>query len=526
MRAGASRRARWSSAPLTREPHTMASPKLRVLLDLSMACRGYCGIAQDVRLLYKTLSTCQDVEVTGLIYPPQKLAARHRFRSRRASRADRLANQAEFLWALGTNGLDWRQLRPWRDIEHLRILAATFLARRPRFEPLEAEAMQHAIWRTMFAQTLSAADMPLVSGGRFVLANLSDGMVFARGLTRRRPVRLNTRGYDFLIVQGPRTFRTSRHTRQIVRYHDMIPLVAPDTMGNPWVIGWHHQAICQSRDSFFVCNSEPTRDELTAIYPDLEGRSATIPYALSDVYRPQRNPQMACAVIGARRSALSDDDAPRSPVRVGRYIMCVSRLEPRKNFDGLMRAFKIAKSQADVRDRLGDLKLLIVGSGGWKYQPILNMMRGLVRRGELVHLEDVTAEELRVLYTHAEAFVFPSHAEGFGFPPLEAMQCGTPAIVSDIPAHRWVLGDAALYCNPHDATSIAAAIRRLAASSESSALRVELMARAQKRLELYALGRCRDLWVELLHRLKHERSTASGEAAGRAGGCVPCGQAA
>ena len=47
-----------------------------------------------------------------------------------------------------------------------------------------------------------------------------------------------------------------------------------------------------------------------------------------------------------------------------------------------------------------------------------------------------------MLYSHAAAFTCVSNYEGFGFPPLEAMQCGTPVIASDISAHRWVLGDA------------------------------------------------------------------------------------
>jgi glycosyltransferase involved in cell wall biosynthesis len=114
----------------------------------------------------------------------------------------------------------------------------------------------------------------------------------------------------------------------------------------------------------------------------------------------------------------------------------------------------------------------------------------------------VPAEELRVLYAHAEAFVFPSHAEGFGFPPLEAMVCDTPVIASDVPAHRWVLGDAALYCNPYDSSSIAETIERVVASEESSALRAELVARGRERVKRYAFETCAPQWVELLYRLK------------------------
>ncbi len=105
----------------------MAQPRLRVLVDLSMACRGYCGIAQDVRLLYKTLSLCPDVEVTGLVYRPQKFASPHRFCAAGASRAERIANQASFLWKLSTPQVGWRHPK---SIGQLYTIASTLAARR------------------------------------------------------------------------------------------------------------------------------------------------------------------------------------------------------------------------------------------------------------------------------------------------------------------------------------------------------------------------------------------------------------
>lgn len=53
---------------------------------------------------------------------------------------------------------------------------------------------------------------------------------------------------------------------------------------------------------------------------------------------------------------------------------------------------------------------------------------------------------LTALYRQATALLLPSSAEGFGFPPLEAMACGTPAIVADIPVLRETTGGAALLC--------------------------------------------------------------------------------
>jgi glycosyltransferase involved in cell wall biosynthesis len=144
-------------------------------------------------------------------------------------------------------------------------------------------------------------------------------------------------------------------------------------------------------------------------------------------------------------------------------------------------------------------------------------MRELIHRGDLIHLENVSPEELRVLYTHSEAFVFPSLAEGFGFPPMEAMLCDTPVVVSDIPAHRWVMGDAALYCDPYDVASITSTVERLVASDESTALRADLIACGRKRVKLYSLDQCSDQWVDLLNRLKHQPAVARNKMASVAG---------
>ncbi len=481
----------------------MSHSKIRVLLDLSMASRGYCGIAQDVRLLYKTLALCPEVEVTGLVYRPQKFARRHRFQSAKVPRAARIANQAEFLWKLAEPTVAWPASRAERLLEQLRVIGETLMARGVTVDRLDTETFWHTLWRLLFSQTLSSDDLPLVQQGKFLASNLSDGMVFARTLSGRRPVALDTRGYDYLIVQGPRAFRTSPGTRQIVRYHDMIPVLEPDTMGNPLVITWHHRAIRENRASYFVCNSEPTRTDLVHVHPDLAERSTTIPYMLSDVYRSQPNSRALRAIIDTRRSPASCPG--RRPPSDLRYIMTVSTIEPRKNFLGLIRAFSQLKATPGGKR----LKLIIVGSPGWKYGTILAAMRGLVERGDLIHLEQVRSEELRVLYTHAEAFVFPSTAEGFGFPPLEAMSCDVPVIASDLPSHRWVLGDAAEYCNPRDMNSIAQSISRVVLADDARLLRNVLVARGRERVTQFTRERCGRQWVDLLSRLREEKAAAS-----------------
>jgi glycosyltransferase involved in cell wall biosynthesis len=87
------------------------------------------------------------------------------------------------------------------------------------------------------------------------------------------------------------------------------------------------------------------------------------------------------------------------------------------------------------------------------------------------------------------------------------MQCDVPVIASDIPAHRWVLGDAAVYCDSYDPHAIAAAIERLVACDDSQALRSEMIVRGRQRVKLYSLDRCREAWLKVLDRAAGESSS-------------------
>jgi len=93
--------------------------------------------------------------------------------------------------------------------------------------------------------------------------------------------------------------------------------------------------------------------------------------------------------------------------------------------------------------------------------------RGVRQRVQCLH--DVGDAHLRELYRGAIALLQPSTAEGFGYPPLEAMACGTPAVVSDIPVLRETTGGAARTCPPEDAGAWAAAMRAMLNSEERQA---------------------------------------------------------
>jgi len=125
------------------------------------------------------------------------------------------------------------------------------------------------------------------------------------------------------------------------------------------------------------------------------------------------------------------------------YIISVGQLQPGKNYLRLLDAF--AKSSV-----VHTHKLVIVGSKGWSYQPILERAMQSDLKDQVVFLHNVNKSHLVTLYNQAEISIIPSLYEGFGIPALEAMSCGVPVLASNNSSLPEVLGDAGRYFNPYD----------------------------------------------------------------------------
>ena len=134
----------------------------------------------------------------------------------------------------------------------------------------------------------------------------------------------------------------------------------------------------------------------------------------------------------------------RRGVAEGRYYLFVGALEPRKAPNILIEGFGLA------RQRGLEAELLVVGEGRVSVDA-----PGVRRLGRV--------DDLGPLYAGALAVVLPSWLEGFGLPPVEGLAAGAPAIVSDLPVLREVLGGGALYVPPGDASALADALLALAA---------------------------------------------------------------
>lgn len=133
-----------------------------------------------------------------------------------------------------------------------------------------------------------------------------------------------------------------------------------------------------------------------------------------------------------------------------RFILAGGTLEPRKNYVRLFEAY------ADALQHHAMPPLVVFGRRGWMYEDIIAAPARLGITNMVQFVDFVDDNDLPALYNLAWAFVYPSLYEGFGLPPLEALACGTPTLVSDVSSLPEVVGDAALRVPPTDVATIAA----------------------------------------------------------------------
>ncbi len=166
----------------------------------------------------------------------------------------------------------------------------------------------------------------------------------------------------------------------------------------------------------------------------------------------------------------SDSKESEYTTRFKPYMFFSGALEPHKNLTALVQAFAQIIGEA----KLKDYNLVIAGNFGHDYVNLVNQIERLGLK-EKVHLLDyVEDEKLAELYKNASLFVFPSLNEGFGFPPLEAMQYGVPVAASGVSSLPEVLGEAALFFDPLDVSSISRVILSLLTDKDKRAELIKL----------------------------------------------------
>ena len=183
-----------------------------------------------------------------------------------------------------------------------------------------------------------------------------------------------------------------------------------------------------------VCVSHYTKGQLMRYYPSSSNKTSVISEGVDPRFKPVENH----GTLGRVREKYRLPEA---------FLLYVGTIEPRKNIDQLIKAYHI------MGERI-PLPLYISGKPGWLTDALMVEHHRLKLRDRVRFMGYVPDEDLPALYSLSTAFVYISKEEGFGLPPLEAMSCGTPAIVSRAGALPEVLADAVLYADHASPISI------------------------------------------------------------------------
>jgi len=251
-----------------------------------------------------------------------------------------------------------------------------------------------------------------------------------------------TQFFNFVVPPGV-------HTCTGTYIYDMAYKAFPDTVRESERKRLDQMQKYCDRSDFIITISEFSKNEIIR-YLNIDPKKITvIPCAVDHrTYRPDYTEE-------EKETAKKKYGIPED------YILYLGTLEPRKNIPLLIEAYGLLKKEnPDVP------KLVLAGKKGWLYDEIFSKVREHCLERDVIFTGYVMQEDSPKLMAGAKLFVFPSKYEGFGMPPLEAMACGTPVVISNSDALVEVTGGAAAVSKIEDADNLKKEMENILGTSE------------------------------------------------------------
>jgi glycosyltransferase involved in cell wall biosynthesis len=261
-------------------------------------------------------------------------------------------------------------------------------------------------------------------------------------------------------------------SRLLITVHDLSDVLAPPVGASPPVqtgrLFFARRALNRADHIFAV--SHASKRDLARFFHIPESKISVVYDAVDERFLTEPLPADADRIL--------ERHAVNSP-----YVLYAGNIRPQKNLPRLIEAFAVAKAELRGNPEFDQLKLLVIGESLNRHA---DLRRAVVRarvREDVRFLGFVPGPVLRVFYSRALAFLFPSLYEGFGLPPLEAMAHGTPVLTSNVSSLPEVFQEAALLVNPENVFDIARGIRQILTEN---ALRQTLRRRGYERARMYS----------------------------------------
>jgi glycosyltransferase involved in cell wall biosynthesis len=273
-------------------------------------------------------------------------------------------------------------------------------------------------------------------------------------------------------------------THRVITIHDMIPLLMPRYFNQ----GFEHQFfkiinMIDVNSDWAIAVSESTKKDFCYFSKMPEDRVFVTPLAANSKFYQEME-------LNKIESAYQKYKIP-----VGKYILGLSTLEPRKNTAFLIECFyKIL-----LENKLQDIYLILVGAKGWLFKEIFDMAETQPDLLEnIIFTGYIQDSDLSAIYSGATCFVYPSFYEGFGLPPLEAMQCGVPVITSNTSSLPEVVGDAGILIDPKDKDQLCQAMLNVL---NDETLRENLKQKSLERAKQFSWEKCANETVEIYKKI-------------------------
>jgi len=258
---------------------------------------------------------------------------------------------------------------------------------------------------------------------------------------------------------GPYLFKhPNTKTKFILTVLDIAPVVLPH-IHNP-IIKFDFKRVLPkliSNSDYIITPSHSTKNDLVSKFGVDKNKVGVVPMGIDkSIFYPR----------------VPEDEVIKKYAIYGKYILYVGGDNPRKNLKNLILSY------CEISNKVPYNLVLTGPIDKRKVRKIISNCRYLEGSKDrllsrIIMPGYINDEDLPIIYSTADVFVFPSLYEGFGFPPLEAMACGVPVIVSYNSSLREIVEEAGIYIhNPLDPAGIS---RNILKVLEDEKLKEELI---------------------------------------------------
>ncbi|CAI9395045.1 D-inositol 3-phosphate glycosyltransferase [Bacillus sp. T2.9-1] len=221
--------------------------------------------------------------------------------------------------------------------------------------------------------------------------------------------------------------------KQILTVHDLLPIIYPKQHKLQYYYFKYILPILLKKSYKLVTVSQNTKNDLNKEY-DYEKSKIFVVYNSYD------------------KEHFKSSSDNKFKEKYGEYVLFLGASYPHKNLIRTIKAF----NSSIISDK--HLKLIVAGGRKDYKETVKQYFSNSEALKDVVFLDYIPYNDLPTLYSNASLFVYPSLYEGFGIPPVEAMACGCPTIVSNTSSLPEVCGSSSHYFNPENMEDISKSI--------------------------------------------------------------------